>query len=302
MRKLVEGCYFVDVFGDLYAVKGLVHPPGRVYAVPRVVQGVKLKSYQKGFEVVAGKNPEYVFQDPYLGRAVVAVPEKFIKQPIYPSKTVKGPADLVEAAHQLSQTLSDAGIEHGFTGSLLLGTADEKSDIDVVVYGGQKQYRELMRLRREGFLQPVDDEAVQILAESRLDTPKAQPTVENERRKILTGKYAKHLYTMKIIPPTPWETWEETRVQPMGPYQTVVEITDDSLSFYTPSRYGVRNVVGDAEVVEVISFRSRFAEMGVRGDRLLVRGLLEKVVKKGCLYHRLNVGLDVDDLMWPVNP
>ncbi|MCS6783997.1 MAG: nucleotidyltransferase domain-containing protein [Candidatus Caldarchaeum sp.] len=301
MRKLVEGCYLVDVFSDVYAVKGLVHPPGRIYAVPRIIEGVKVKSVREGFAFVAEKNPAYVFQDPYLGRPVIAVPETSVKQPIYPSKAIKGPPRLVEAAIQLSHILSDAGVEHGFTGSLLLGTADEKSDIDIVIYGDEKHYRAVKKLRQQDILKPVDAEAIQILSESRLDTPKALPTIETERRKILTGKYAGFLYTMKIIPETSWENRDDTAIIPEKPYETTVEIVDDSFSFYTPCRYGVRNIGGELEVVEVISFRSRFSEMGVRGDRLTVRGLLERVVKPGRLYHRLNVGLDADDFMEPVN-
>lgn len=300
MKRLVEGCYFVDVEGDVYAVKGLVHPPGRVYAFPRRFGGLKVKHLAEAFNLVAKRNPSYVFDDPYLGRAVIAVPESCIKQPIFPAKTAKGPEKLVEKAQSLARVLDDAGINFGFTGSLLLGTADEKSDIDVVVYGGEKQYSTLKQLREQGVLQPVNSEAIHLLAESRTDTPQSLPSIETERRKILTGLYAGHLYTMKIVPETFWETWGDTRITPEKYFETVVEIIDDSHAFYTPAKYVVKNVGEGPEVDEVVSFRSRFAEMGFRGEKLLVGGLLEKVVKRGRLYHRINVGIGVDDYMLPV--
>lgn len=300
MRELVEGCYFVDTSGDVYAVKGLVHPPGRVYAFPRQIGGVKVKHYLEGFKLVAEKNPIYVFDDPYLGRTVIAVPRNSIKQVIFPAKTAKGPEKLVETAHLLARVLDEMGIDFGFTGSLLLGTADEKSDIDIVVYGGEKQYRAVKQLREQGVLQPVNPEVINLLAESRTDTPKAFPAIETEQRKILTGTYAGHLYTMKIIPKTFWETWSETRITPERYFETVVEIVDDSEVFYTPARYGVKNIGEGPEIAEVVSFRSRFAEMGFRGEKLLIGGMLEKVVKRGRLYHRINVGIGVDDHILPV--
>ncbi|MCS7133826.1 MAG: nucleotidyltransferase domain-containing protein [Candidatus Caldarchaeum sp.] len=301
MLGLVEGCYFFDRFGDVYAVKGVVHPPGRVYAVPRIIDGVETKNLQQSICLAAEKNPSYVFQDPYLGRAVIAVPEPDVKQPLYPSKRIKGPTDLVEAAKRLSSVLSDAGVDHGFSGSLLLGTADEKSDIDIVIYGGEKEYQIIKQLRQRKILQPVDMEVLEILAESRLDTPQSPPSIQTEAEKFLTGKYAKHLYTMKIVPKTFWETWEDTKVTPEGSVEMVVQVVDDSHGFYTPAKYVVRNVGEGLAVTEVISFRSRFSEMGVSGDRLLVKGLLEKVVKPGCIYHRVNVGLGVSDYIKPVN-
>ncbi|MEM1966056.1 MAG: hypothetical protein QXH12_08070, partial [Candidatus Caldarchaeum sp.] len=91
-QLLFEGCYVVDAFGDIYAVKGLVHPPGRVYGIPRIVEGVKVKDFSRAFDYVVRKRPEYLFDDPYTGRVVVAVPESMISRRLLPSRTIKGPS------------------------------------------------------------------------------------------------------------------------------------------------------------------------------------------------------------------
>lgn len=298
MAGLVEGSYVVDVYGDIYAVKGVVHPPSRVYATPRVINNVKTKNLQQAFCFAVEKTPQYLYQDPYTGRTVIAIPETHIKQTLKPSKQVAdGPAKLVEAAKNLSQILADAGLDFGFTGSLLLGTADENSDIDVVIYGGAQQYQAVKQLRLQQILKPVDEKALRHLTESRRDTLKALPTIQAEQRKILTGTFNGFLYTMKIVPTVFWEKWSDTRVSPQGPFEAVVEVVDDTYSFTTPAKYGVK-IVGDGpELVEVISFRSRFSEVAVKGERLSVKGVLEKVVKPGHVYFRLNVGLEADDYM-----
>ncbi|MEM0348756.1 MAG: nucleotidyltransferase domain-containing protein [Candidatus Caldarchaeum sp.] len=292
-----EGAYFIDVYGDVYAVKGLVHPPGRVYAVPRLLRREEMKNLQKALQLIASERSGYLFQDPYTGRRVIAVPRKNIKQVITPSKNIKGPPHLVETAKKLSKVLSRAGVEHGFTGSLLLGTADNESDIDIVIYGGAREYKKLKTLRLRNILQPVDESVLHLLAKSRLDTPFAQPTLATEQRKILTGKFEHKLYTMKIVPRVFWESWHTTRVYLQEVLEAVVEITDARQGFTTPSRYRVRPLETEAGFTEIISFRSRFAEMGARGERLRVHGLLEKVVKPGKIYHRLNVGIDAGDYM-----
>ncbi|BAJ50597.1 conserved hypothetical protein [Candidatus Caldarchaeum subterraneum] len=294
---LREGAYFIDVYGDVYAVKGLVHPPGRVYAVPRLLKQEEMKNLQKALQLVESERVGYLFQDPYTGRRVIAVPRRNIKQVITPSKNIKGPPRLVETAKKLSQVLSQAGVEHGFTGSLLLGTADSDSDIDIVIYGGSREYRKLKTLRLKNILQPVDENMLHMLAESRLDTPFSQPTLATEQRKILTGQFEHSLYTMKIVPKVFWESWSNTRVYPQKFIEAVVEITDARQGFTTPSRYRVKPLDAEAGFSEMISFRSRFAEMGYRGERLRVRGLLEKVAKPGKIYHRLNVGIDAGDYM-----
>ncbi|MEM1950304.1 MAG: nucleotidyltransferase domain-containing protein [Candidatus Caldarchaeum sp.] len=299
MQRLVEGCYLVDFHGDVYAVKGLVHPPSRVYAVPRVVKGVKVKDFSQALDYVLRERPDYLFDDPYTGRVVIAIPENMILRRLYPVKTPQGPSKLVSAAEELAQHLSEARVEFGFTGSLLTGYTTEKSDIDIVVYGeGRKAYEVFSKLRREGFTKPVTAENLTILLESRRDTAKAVEMAAAEQRKVLTGVFRNVLYTVKIVPENFWETWEDTRCKPIQNYEAVVEVVDDSTAFYTPGRYGVRVVEGDEigrECREIIYFRSRFAEMAEKGCRVRVRGLLEKVLTKTGSYLRLNVGVGRDD-------
>ncbi|MEM4189699.1 MAG: hypothetical protein QW544_04195 [Candidatus Caldarchaeum sp.] len=305
MHRLVEGCYFVDVYGDVYAVKGLVHPSSRVYAVPRIVRGMKVKDYNLASDYVLRERPDYLFDDPYTGRIVIAVPENMILRRLYPIKTPQGPSKLVAAAEGLAKHLSEAGVDFGFTGSILTGHTSEKSDVDIVVYkGGKKAYEVFNKLRMEGVTKPVTSENLTILLESRRDTAKAVEMASLEQRKLLTGIYENILYTVKIVPESFWEKWEDTRCKPVQKYEAVVEVVDDSMAFYTPGKYGVKVVEG-GEVGrgcrEIIYFRSRFSEMAEKGERVKVGGLLEKVVSNTGSYLRLNVGVDRDDyiLRWP---
>ncbi|MCS6769919.1 MAG: hypothetical protein NZ570_05735 [Candidatus Caldarchaeum sp.] len=295
MRRLVEGCYVVDVHGDFYAVKGLIQPPGRVYAVPRMVNNAKLKNFDEAWMFVERHRPEYLFDDVYTGRKTIAVPEKSILRRLYPTKKPEGPPALAKAAEELAEHLERAGLDWGFSGSLLTSHADESSDIDLVVYGDElKAYEEIKRLRRDGLTEPVSGRALETVLRSRRDSVKAREMAEAERRKFLTGVFNGFLYTMKIVPQTFWESWEETRCIPLKHHAAVVKVVDDSLSFCTPGRYLVEVFEGE-DVREIIFFRSRFAEMAGKNEKARVRGVLEKVVKKNGSYLRLNVGLDRED-------
>jgi Uncharacterized protein conserved in archaea len=61
-------------------------------------------------------------------------------------------------------------------------------------------------------------------------------------------------------------------------------IGDDEENIMTPCRYGIqRSEVLEGRKIppsEIISFRGRFCEQAHRGDKVVARGLLEKVVGK----------------------
>ena len=302
MERLIEGCYFEDVYGDLYAVKGLVHPPGRLYAVPRVIGGVKVKDLNTAVGYVRAVRPEYLFNDPYTGRVVAAVPLEFVSRGIYPSRRAVGPRSLVEAAEELAGHISGFANDFGFTGSLLTGFFGREPDIDIVVYGGREAYEGLRRLRAEGVTSPVDSERQRILLESRADTSKAVEMLALEPRKVLTGVFKGFLYTLKVVPRVFWESWEEMRCRPLGLVEASLKVVDSSEGFYTPGRYMVKGLVQNIPCSEVVFFRSRFAENAETGEMVRVRGLLERVEKDGGTHYRINVGLDVDDFITVQHP
>jgi predicted nucleotidyltransferase len=297
MDRLVEGCFFEDAYGDLYAVKGVVHPPGRVYAVPRVAGGVKVKDLHAAVEYVKARRPVYLFDDPYTGRVVVAVPQSYIRREMYPVRRATGPRMLVEAAETLAGHIAGFAEDFGFTGSLLTGFFGSEPDIDIVVYGGREVFEGLRRLRAEGVTSPVDKSVAHILLESRADTSRAAEMLAIEPRKVLTGVFKGFLYTLKAVPRRFWESWEGVRCKPVKQVETVLRVVDDSEGFYTPGRYIVEGVAGGHECREVVFFRSRFAESAVEGESVTVRGLLERVEAGGETYHRINVGLNADDFI-----
>jgi predicted nucleotidyltransferase len=224
MRGLVEGCFFEDVYGDLYAVKGVVHPPGRVYAVPRVAGGVKVKDLHAAVEYVKARRPVYLFDDPYTGRVVVAVPQSYIRREMYPVRRATGPRMLVEAAETLAGHIAGFAEDFGFTGSLLTGFFGSEPDIDIVVYGGREVFEGLRRLRAEGVTSPVDKSVAHILLESRADTSRAAEMLAIEPRKVLTGVFKGFLYTLKAVPRRFWESWEGVRCKPVKQVETVLRV------------------------------------------------------------------------------
>jgi len=313
----VEGWYVQDVYGDIYAVKGLVHPPGRVAAIPKYLrdrtQYRKLPMLQQAFRFLEESRPGYLYEDRYAGTRIPAIPLQMVRSRIRPSLHLpaNSPRKLAEAAESLAERLA-AVLQRGsigFTGSLLLGLATEHSDIDIVVYGlaeGELVWRTLSALRRAGGTRPVTSGGLGKLLASRADSRIDLETwSRHEGRKVLTGLMNGYLYTLKLVPHLSeyWESYGDRICRNLGQAEVVCRVSDDRLGIYTPNVYGVRvrEVVEGPEsardVSQIVSMRSRFAESCLRGEEIVVRGRLEEVILRGHAFHRIFLGSSVEDVV-----
>jgi len=125
-----------------------------------------------------------------------------------------------------------------------------------------------------------------------------------ERRKLFQGRFLSHDYFIRCV--KNWaeitERYGDAQYAPIGECTVSAEVTGDEESLLTPCRYVIKHV----EVLsggptctpsEVISFRGRFAEQAIRGERVLARGRLERVRSERSEYYRLVVGEDPRDVL-----
>jgi predicted nucleotidyltransferase len=307
---LLEGYYLRDLYGDIYAVKGVSQPPGRVYGIPKFVRGLgRLKTLQDAMNYLITARPEYVFSDPHTGRMQPAVPVEMISDTIEPSLSIPPsiPGSLRERAVKLVSLITDwldstEGL--GFTGSILLGNARLGSDIDMVAYGidlGRAIYGVMREMRLSGDTAGVGGSSAHTLLESRRDTLMAGLIIEkHDMRKVLTGIFMDTLYMIKLVPwPAEyWEDWSGTECRSLGRATVLAEIVDDSLGIFTPSLYRVRvreAHPNDAKISSIISFRSRFAEHCKKGELVMACGTLELVRWGSQSNLRLSIGWDPED-------
>ncbi|MDJ0270081.1 MAG: hypothetical protein NXY59_06005 [Aigarchaeota archaeon] len=317
----MEGGFILDEHGDIYAVKGLVHPPGRVVAVPKYVRSgagyVKLEGFQEMMDFMRQRRPGYLVYDEYAGQTIPAIPAYAVRRYIRPSTEIPSsvPRGLARDARRFILAITDyAGshVELGLSGSILLGLADAGSDMDLVVYGVEESravLRALLEMRSRGETKPINSPPPRLLSSRRDTLLTAEDWRKHERRKLLTGYFNGRLYTMKLVPKLGeyWERYGDRRCISLGVAVGLFRVLDDAFGVFTPNRLGVEvlsassRLSGLWNVREVISMRSRFAEMGRRGETIKVCGRLEKVILPNTHYYRIFVGNEPHDYILPQN-
>lgn len=334
-----EGDFLETLEGFIFDVKGFSHPPDKVIAYLRYVPddfgsrirlGVKYrKIYRlKDREDFLRENaPVYIFRSPVFNMEVQGVPLDRIKRIYNPQQRVKqlieqGVKDSVEReALEFVKLLSvKSGVpveDMGLSGSLLVDLHNEKSDIDLIVYGGGnslKVYRALGELMNEqNEVKPYSFKELAELYEFRSqDTSipfKAFLKVEGGKK--MQGKFMGRSFFIRFL--HDWseisEKYGDKTYKPIGFCTIKAEVSNDSESIFTPCRYTVSKVqflsgvkADPAQVREVYSFRGRFCEQAKTGDTIRASGKLEKVTGlNGESWFRVVVGGSRGDYLIPEN-
>lgn len=309
----MEG-FYVKVGGDFFAVKGVLHPPKQVVAVPAYIRSgeryVRMRSLERGVNLLRKRRPDYLRWVGFAGQVLPLIPIEEIEEVYDPREfSAEGAGGVVGEAERFRRLLErESGVKVGVSGSLLIGLGKESSDIDLVVYGaksGELFYQALKRLRR--LRKTGTPNNAEWIRETRGDS-KIMPEIwlRLEKRKLLTGTYQGRLYTAKIVP-EPHEYWESLtqRVDELGRTRIICEVIGDKFAKTTPNLYRVKviEVLSGGEdswrIEAVMSMRSRFAELAEKGDIIEVEGRLERVVEEGREILRVFLGNNPRDRIIP---
>jgi hypothetical protein len=316
----------------LFDVKGLLHPPNRVVAYLRYypdnrgtrsrdgVRYVKVYDLTKRRRLLEKRWSRYLYYDEVEGRELQGAPKDSILRLYTPQQRLTAllrskRKDALEAsATRLVNALAQESglpLKHfGISGSLLVSLHREGSDLDIIVYGtaAAKRAQQALSLLMENDRR---FQAYGIHDLKRLFTRRGlrqaitfRDFELQERRKVFQGRFLRHDYFVRCV-----KDWEEiterygdTRYAPRGKCRISAQVTDDSESLVTPCRYSLDRVevlAGDPYCIprEVTSFRGRFAEQAIQGERVFARGRLEKVRSEDSEYYRLVVGESPNDVL-----
>jgi predicted nucleotidyltransferase len=310
----LEGAAVETAAGLIFTVKGVVHPPDRVVAYLRYVpdpHGERVRGqerYRRVYsvaeqqEALRARGLSYRTHDPGLGVPVEAVPWEDVARVYDPRERLQrlradgSDGALTADALAVAELLRDAGgvppAALGLTGSLLFDLHGPASDIDLVVYGEhecRKVHAALAGLLDDPSApleRPRGEELAAIHAVHREDTPlSAADFVRLQAGKVNEGRFAGRPYFVRFVklPAEAPERYGDPRYVPAGRALVEARVVDASDALFTPCRYSI----DEAKVLEgtriddlreVVSFRGRFADQALAGQRVRAFGAVERVV------------------------
>ena len=324
--SLVEGDYIETAEGLMFAVKGLLHPRGRVIAYLRYVpdsRGERClgdRRYRRVYdleettELLRRRYPRYLNYVGRLGLTLQAVPRDRIAWVYRPRERLRAlmlhpETELEETAASFASAISLESIvpldDLGISGSVLVGLAAPSSDIDLIAYGretGRRVYGALRRLR-EGceWISPYDRRTVGKVLRARwgdtgLDLERLW---DIEIGKALHGLVSGRDYFVRLVK-GPEES--EALSRPLGKMRLRAVVIDARDSIFTPCTYGVSDCImlngaRLREVSELVSFRGKFTEQAREGDAIEARGTLEEVTRGSGTTYRVMLSAKGDYLI-----
>ncbi len=326
MDKLREGDFIETEEGLFFGVKGLLHPPDRIFAflryVPspngeRKINGTnyrKIYPLEDRFEYLRNKYPEYISYSEKLDRKIQTVPINKIKKVYQPEKRIaelkkkkeKNLNNAEKKAVYLSNSIvEESGIKNnkiGITGSILVGLDKPDSDIDLVIYGekeGRKSYSALKKLKknREKISGYNKQEAIQ-MAKFRWGNTglPIEKLADIEKEKVLHGKIGKKDFFLRLV--KDWNdietNYRDVSYSRVGKSKIEGTVSDATDSIFTPNTYEIKKphtLNGDDYRIEKItSYRGRFTEQANEGEKIRAKGRVEKVCEKEKEYYRMILG------------
>jgi predicted nucleotidyltransferase len=292
----------------------------------------RLYDFEEQEELLRNRYPAYFFFDPVFGEQLQGVPHERIARVYDPClkladlRSRQGLDELEEKAVEFADLLvGRAKVPEksiGVSGSVLVGLHTPHSDVDIAVYGSE-HCRAVHSILRGLPNEPVgevrrlgEEETRQLYASRSQDTPADfEDFVRLEGRKVIQGKFRGCEYFIRFVkaPAEVEENYGERRYNPLGQVEIEAIVVDASEAIFTPCTYKLGDVqyVGaqsaEAQRVlplceEIVSFRGRFCEQALEGERVIAKGKLERVVtREGKTYHRLLLGRRGDFMTLKVN-
>ena len=224
--------------------------------------------FEEAFAYILREKPEYA-------DSIQRIPVEDIRKVLKPEDEIGAIARRNTRVARLVSIFDLPEKTYGCTGSLLVGLENDRSDIDLVVYGRMFfTARELLRFAiKKGRIDPISDDMWENIYRKRNPELSLDEFLIHEKRKWNRGQienvYFDILFTRsyKALHPLP-----VTKGPSCGVVTIKATVTDASLAFDSPAVY----LIDHEEVSKVLSFSHTYSGQAIAGELIEARGICEE--------------------------
>jgi len=281
---------------------------------------IKIADTRKTYNILRDICPEYLYYDERREILLHAITEDKIIRILKPQERLEEILNncqnpFEEKCKTLANIFYQCGLDYkymGVSGSTLLRLNYENSDIDFVIYGmkNHRTVREILRSifedneeygRYREVIKPLSEEHWRKVYKKRIkdNTLTYEEFLRHEIRKYNRGVIGGT--TFDILATRDWDEIEgkwDTIYKKLGPVEIEALVINDDYIFDSPGIYKVEDVKIlegrdkhlAPSIKEVVSFTHTYAGQAFKGERIVAKGKLERVITTKGEYLRVVVG------------
>ena len=282
----------------------------------RILKNYTISNLLETFQFLEKNHPYYLFKSTVDNITLTAVPVERIKQHFMPEKKLAKLRNNVNLDPLQKKLLrftkylhNISGIKEtdlGITGSLLLGIHQPTfSDLDVIVYGVENSWKlKKALIKNQGPDSPIKRLQGKALEEWCTKKSQQYPMTKKDANTLYDRKWNLGFFKDTYVSIHPVKTESEINeeygsktYQPIGQVTLEAEVKDSIDSLFLPATYKIKNLTLiendlSVDISEIVSYEGLYSSLAENGERIRVKGKLEKVTQKQTnrSYYRVVVG------------
>lgn len=278
----------------------------------RILHKYTIPNLLQTFNYLETNYPHYLFHSPVDNITITAVPHNKIKKHFLPEQKLSQLREspnrdslqekLIRFTGFLAETAGLSESSFGVTGSLLLDIHQPTfSDIDLIVYGIKDSWALKEALTEKGGSDAMKRLEGKALEEWGIKKSKEYPVTAEEAVRLYERKWNLGFFDGKWVSIHPvkiesevTEEYGEKTYTPCGQVNIEALVSDNVDSLFLPATYQIEETkfldsCPSVNVTEVVTYEGLYAGAAEKGERIRVKGKLERVKEKGTSRERYRV-------------